>query len=428
MSKTKEPKSALRHREKRELRPNWPSLTTMRVAYSDDVSGEFDVKLKPLYDKYEDMDDTTGFVMNVTNPCQHYKMDFEGFKPPRFWSIGDPSAVMYSYSLNESGGLTPYGVIEKLIEADFPGYQQWLSDWSLKLDADAAAAFVSTHSVINFILEGIEACQGGLDALRTITHKGNKALKLFWLKLKENPGSPWLAFNFALKPTLGDLKAMSEVLDKCLKRIAWLRKHNHQDTPVRHRSGKFHFDGELRFECNLPIPIGEFAPLTPPDGDIYFTATVSLECILYKHYIVRFNIPDAYLLDDTVSQRVGYAIMAGISDPLGIVWEAIPFSWLIDWFRSTKAKLKDKSFDLGQLWDGSVVRHCGHTLKMGFVASNVLLHDAGGVKDCGRFAATLYARSPRELESTDSPSFIVPRKWYYVSILAALIARKRRRG
>lgn len=384
--------------------------------------------------KVELMWDTTGFEDCDFNPCWHEKALKTGETPvtqePRIQPTSHPPN-MYTWS---GGG---HNVDQLAAGRSIPlDLGQWLDDFAANATYHFQTAVEPAASLINFLIEAIQICELNIKVLKDLWEGILKALKRFNEMLAQT-GNFWLSWNFAIKPTIRDIKVAFETLKKAQKRLKWLRERNHKNTKVKYREGPREFTGT----CVVPhLRPSVGAQLHPSPGTMLgsepdLDPNVELE-VAYQAKIqltswawIRFDIDDAYL-DDFYGLGIIMMVMQGLYNPGAIIWEATPFSWLIDWFRTQKSKLEQLiATDLSPLKDGTI-------LSTGWTIHAVIHGDCTWVinrdtdaeerRDAGAVMYQLHSRQPG-LPSAGSSPFQVPTSWYQLSIILALIQQFRRR-
>lgn len=150
-------------------------------------------------------------------------------------------------------------------------------------------------------------------------------------------GGGFLTYSFGWKPLIGDLQKLGSVLETTRKRLAWLRST--YGKPVR-----LGFSSDFVVSTLNPIPVGS-TTLTIEKVEGRFTAGATL-----RHQLQR--------LDGLEGELRGLSAALGLNSPGKILWERIPFSFIVDWV-SRVGRLADRGtiqpFSGG--WDISNVTH-----------------------------------------------------------------------
>ena len=140
----------------------------------------------------------------------------------------------------------------------------------------------------------------------------------------EIANSTFLAWNFAWGPFIGDLQKFAGIIDALVRRITYLR--NTRSKPVRvHYGAKDIWSdpgpdpGNIRFWTRPPIDGGDMiAYYTLSSHRVDFSASAT----------VLQNLDG---LDDMWTDVKATLAALGVTNPAKIVWNAIPFSFMLDW-------------------------------------------------------------------------------------------------
>lgn len=208
-------------------------------------------------------------------------------------------------------------------------------------------------SVINFALEAAE--------FKSTFEHYSKAVTKGGLRLKEVPGwanSTLLDYSFNLSPFVGDIDKMIRLYDRVAGRIDFLLKTRGE--LVRQNffnpnlwSNNPHVGTVMVHNDHTP-PFGEtdaWPYSTYLGADYYSHPTkygyTSLEI---DEFAATFSaswylVQELEGLEDKYAQLRGLIAGAGINNPLKIVWNAIPFSFIADWM-----------FPFGKLLDSFAVQ------------------------------------------------------------------------
>jgi hypothetical protein len=327
------------------------------------------------------------------------------------------------------------------------GLDTWLDDFSAKAENHFVTAVKPTVSIVNFILELVDILELDVNAIRKAADAFLKALRTFFGMIRKG-ANYWVAWNFAIKPTIKDLQAIRDMLKTAKKRYEWLKARNHKVTRVKYREGPRLMTGVDFIPILGPalkfIPGGDEIPLeevqietgwfesgnyelqqlSPTNNlvrcEMRWNATVTLSA----QADVRFDIDDVLLSDETFGIAAVTAAINGLYRPDDIIWEATPFSWLVDWFLSEKQRLKKLAADLSPFKDGQILQ-TGHSIKLE-VSGDLRWVDGRGIELSSYmpFSTELYIRQPG-LPEVDTSPFRVPFKWYNASILIGIIIGKR---
>lgn len=128
----------------------------------------------------------------------------------------------------------------------------------------------------------------------------------------------FLQYNFNWAPFIGDLQKMTQTVDRISKRLDFLRKTRNK--PVRLHYG----NKDIWKNPNIGVD-NRVTPWAHEYVGYYlngYQADYHASCIL---------IQDLDGLDDAWSNWKAGLASLGVTNPLKIVWNAIPFSFLLDW-------------------------------------------------------------------------------------------------
>lgn len=155
--------------------------------------------------------------------------------------------------------------------------------------------------------------------------------RMFQLKLKrfKDLGSQYLNYQFGWKPFLNDLRKFCETTQKLNQRLQYFRNNNGK--PVRKggvvRTAETANVVEAPTSAVYPASIGYFnQPQPVPTGHKRweYTYTKTWFDAVFQFWIPDIDSPDWI---PRVTRR-----LYGLNLSPSVVWELIPWSWLIDWF------------------------------------------------------------------------------------------------
>lgn len=392
-----------------------------------------DLKPSSLTKKMEFMVDTIGYQGCDFNPCFHDKLLVVAQPLPQLTWEADPlnpaDCVTYSFTGENNGIRWPELIDICRHELTPPFNANDLDDFAAQAEHHFKTAVDDTHSLLNFIIELIQMCEGNIVKLRELGKKISDALKAFH-RMYERTGDFWLSWNFCIKPTIRDLHAMANVLERARKRLDWLRKRNNLDTKVKYRQGPWTLESVYETSNVVwPEPVGPMY-VVPPNTSIRIKYVI--KTVPSSWGWVRFSIP-SYLLEGFEGLGIVWAALAGLYNPVKVGWEAVPFSWLIDWFVSRRTQLQLEAASLSPLKDADILG-TGHALlttvegTIEFVGPPFEMGSGTPqVFELGQFRYEQYNRHAG-LPVMDILPFRIPFEWYNFSILAALFQQKHRRG
>lgn len=390
----------------------------------------------------EEITDTVGFVKLQWNPCHHLKYELDvGTLPDQVVDgqvVASPGGYSedYLHFVRSNYPWPPGSLIDDLTTAARTHFED-LTPTDVKL--------------ANLILELLLVVKGLLRIALSISRLMSRlrigylaALQRFQkerlLRRAEDrefgPSDEWLAWNFAIKPFLSDIKKLVCSWEKARKRWIFLVKRSGKLTIVRFRRKNVWQPGDL----------GEWKFLsTFPDYYTGINPDPPLEPVLVSHaspWVVQWRVV-RYELTFTCQGAVIFTMPLdvfgnpppmrdvwlgnmGLFKPLEFLWEALPFSWLFDWCISAKAKLWTNLLNLSPIPPVDAVSAC-HAWKLESQFELRARHTGDGTTiplGVGRY--DVYSRSPGFPFEENQP-LRVPLEWYNGSILLALLVQFKRR-
>ena len=188
----------------------------------------------------------------------------------------------------------------------------------------------------------------------------------------------FLQWNFAWAPFISDLEALAGLVDRVTRRLNYLRQTKGKEVTV-------YFEKE---DCYAHPQVGQVI-FQGGDSRAYRNYTLrSYACTFHSTWTLKHNLQG---LDDAWASLRATLADLGINNPLKIVWNAIPFSFMVDWVSSFSAWLNRSAIQpfTGQ-WDISRVTS---SYKEAFtVDAELLLPDDGSVQLMRRVQVEHYNR------------------------------------
>lgn len=234
------------------------------------------------------------------NPVDHYT--FVG-------NFADPSDYLWNYGWTEHEvpfhvAHTPetHSSIPRKLEPGGPS-AALLSEWSTEAFNKFHDQIPEQIKLANFLYE-----------LRDIKGLIPKIVKRSPIK---TVSSNFLGLEFGIKPMITDLKAIINLADSVDKRIKYLKSTAGQTV-------------SLSFKRDIPDP-GPYLLTWPYNGSNarYFDyKRLSSQGTFQVTGKLRQDLSD---LDGLASHLKALAAATGFNNPLAIVWEAIPYSFVVDW-------------------------------------------------------------------------------------------------
>jgi hypothetical protein len=219
-----------------------------------------------------------------------------------------------------------------------------------------------------------------------------------------------LSWEFAIRPFVGDLNRMSNIFSRLMERIKDYR--DRAGIPqTRHYSEEEDAPdfSDTGFYWNANQSISVTRPLTPK---------------IERHATMRYSYSIPYMSEIT-SNILGVMGQLGISPTRpSIVWNAIPFSFLIDWFYNV-GDLLDKWFghDLNPA-SVTVLDFCCSQKLVTKLAAQWEIGDAYAIKGSGvpvYYIESEYYQRERMVPTMSSPFSLVPSNGRKVALAASLL-------
>lgn len=239
-------------------------------------------------DSYESFDDVIGSRSQV-HPCKHITITVASKPRPNVNCATGWGDVATNYFAE----LTPHA-----LDSLFPGPSSTTVADMMDKSWEALVPQVPQEvSIPNFFYELREL--GGL-----IPKVGSN--------LAQTAGGGYLSYQFGLKPLIGDLQAIAGLLGSIRSRLEYLRETWGRETRVSFQTG---------WDLDISVPT---------------------EAIVLGHTFRRLSHRGifrcgGYLyhelqdLDGLIGEFRALSAATGLNNPLGVIWEAIPFSFLADW-------------------------------------------------------------------------------------------------
>lgn len=262
-------------------------------------------------------------------------------------------------------------VATKLIDR-WPWFPQisaaMLSDWSVDAFNKFHDQVPTTVSLANFLYE-LKDMKGMIPSIDRRS-------------ISKTVGNNFLAFEFGVQPFISDIKAILALSDSVDKRIKHLL-----ETQGKHTNLSFERDVPLAEAFSFNVSFQD--PLDSSDsGNHYRFTRTGAKAHLHIGGKLYQDLSD---LSDSMAKLKGLAASGGFNHPARVIWNAIPYSFVVDWF-----------FHVGKLLDSLTVQPFGGEYEVSdvgysvktealFVATQVM----GGTQyvDGNPTAGTVYAKS-----------------------------------
>jgi hypothetical protein len=391
------------------------------------------ITLMPIPEKQSTMYDTHGFIQNWYNPVCHERYDGVYYPIPE---ISDSDGPIVSF------GSSP-GFVQMFRDTLPFLTASELDELALQSEEKLSNVVSAEVDLFNFLRELIEFCSGNIRLIRRFSDLYTRMVKAFQDAYKrlisqghKEAAAYWLAWNFAIKPFLKDLRSILCSVSALHKKLDWLRRNNHK---VIFQTFRREFD--LPVDPNLWHNGWILCVIDKADPPISANGTYMQQLKYHSvklEYVARakilLSIPD-HLLDDAHG-GVGalWAAYNGLTNPVAVIWEAIPFSWLVDYFLSFRARLFQRMYDFNPFNEGVNVLGFGHSFRWAAIAVGRISRntpDSAEWCSAGRVDYTLYRREAGLPYPGQISYFRVPSDWYRLSIIGAVgigrLPKRRRR-
>lgn len=423
-----------------------PFEATFTIMRGEEVEGSDYVRSPLAHRSYAVISDIVGNIQGDFNPCRHVKGIFPDYREEYLHDSGIPTG---QYSLSE-GSFRPDDPVSHILSWESAGFLDFMDGFDSRASYEFTSAIQEEVSLPNFLIElfapikkGLKSLEVGATSFKDLCEKlalnyRKKRHEEFlreqrdpYYRMRNNPyqdmSAHWIAWNYAIRPFLGDLKKMIRALGKITKRLEWLLENNHKTFKTRYRNRR-------KFDFQVVCPLAPLEILDSPLGgdpkdlpfEFVFEGEVSVRATSWCH--ARFDIPDN-LLVGMPGLAWAWATYHGILNPIGVAWEATKFSWLVDWFRSASSKLEQKKINLSP-YPPANVSAVGTTLFRYFIGEVYIREKANHTNQfpCGTFTLRDYDRRPGTYSSRSEAINPDNLGFWHASILAALIHQRVRPG
>lgn len=349
--------------------------------------------------RYEHMVDHRGFLQSWNNPCNH------ALVVNRTRSPGAQTDFFGNVVTTSPGGPKP-DAYAAFLQLPYPDELTCL-DLERQAVQEMRKVVHRSAQLAGSVLELLSMLWGNVSAAQKLEERWALALKVYKINLDNNLKrgldeitSHWLAWNFAIKPLLGDLSSLLCSIDRAQRRLRWLIDHN--DIPTRTHFRRFgaykpdplpefviggpgvYFEGfwvngELGFTpTGHDIPAEYWATCVRYDADFFASSTLTYFLDTYK-----LNVTDVWLAD------------MGFMDPFSAIYEAIPFSWLVDWCTGLGNQLTALLDETSNPFKPGELSSIGYTWKITAVFDVTCRNRGTGVREhLGPIVVRRYIRLP----------------------------------
>ena len=155
------------------------------------------------------------------------------------------------------------------------------------------------------------------DAAKSTSGRNGLASVAKYMENPKNPAEDWLNFHFGWSPLIGDLFALTGVARYLQQRLRWLNTKAQRISRERQ--------------------LGEFSSTTSVVNAAY-DSNLGIYCNYTEYNKSRSWVVSHWKHSPVVSkallenQFLTAMIAAGFDAPISSIWNAVPFTWLTDWF------------------------------------------------------------------------------------------------
>jgi len=355
--------------------------------------------------KYESMIDTSGQLRSWSNPVWHEKY--------REFFLRRPEVPICDQSCRVVASTVELPDVLNLIRYNLPQPpQEVINDLCDRAMSRFVNAVEPKVLLLNFIIELIETLKGFAEHAKEHWEEVKRIYDTYirWYNVLIKKGlrdaDAWyLAYQFAVKPFIGDLKKLFCIYENAIKRTRWLLKN--QDKPVRvlFRKEECWTPDNFHIDVNpYSYAFGPWSPEHPPwvdgpnptvedlDGQYRLTPTV-WKLDFCAQATVVYRLPPARFSED--GSGIGLVLSSMLAtDRIGsAIWEAIPFSFVVDWFTDLGKQLATWVDGTTKNFPDGVILETSHSFKLTSIWDVQFYGPCTGVEDVGRVVYKKYQRS-----------------------------------
>lgn len=219
--------------------------------------------------------------------------------------------------------------------ADFGEARAWtpvfsaatLSDWSLDAFNKFHDQVPTTVSLANFMYE-LKDMKGMIPSINRTS-------------LTKTASNNFLAWEFGVKPFISDIKAIISLTDDVDKRIKHLIEQNQKSSDLSFNRSQVYEDPLTHYLSIHDPNAGSGSQMDLEFKRLNAKSTFHAGAKLYQ---------DLSDLSSSISMLKALTASGGFNHPARIIWNAIPYSFVVDWF-----------FHVGKLLDSLTVQPFGGT-------------------------------------------------------------------
>lgn len=293
---------------------DWPRFVTPHVQFTHPSNPPIDQDLgiQEIFSRYSKISDVQvgkkqGIESLLYKPVQHLKVEaypilaYSGYDPTSGYTANVTNQNLLPERPWYADDLVPYPSQQEVSACAERAYKQW------------ATVIPDNVSIANFIWE--------LREIKSLIPQLMRFKTLSSAEFGKNLGTisnNYLAYQFGWKPLLSDIKKFCRLIPSVIDRIEFLKKSYRKFTYLNSYSGDFTANHVQS------VPTGGAPTTVEVRTQIsHFRSDFRAKCIIWH------DIPD---LDGDLVFLKAFATALGLNRPGSIIWNAIPFSFLVDWF------------------------------------------------------------------------------------------------
>jgi hypothetical protein len=212
-----------------------------------------------------------------------------------------------------------------------------VTPFALKAIKEMLSQFPPEVSIINYLYE-LKDLVGTIRNIAGFFTKFCGVLKGRFHGSIQEASDMWLEWNFGIGPLLGDTAKLANTFKRVKKRLEWLKRNRNKRVRVGSRSSYTQPDDEHVYLAGLGASTGPY--IAQYRGSIKGKLTASAW--------VKQNLP---WLDSWLGFVRGVVSDGGFNRPLSVIWEALPFSWVVDYFSPIGDFLESVVFEDLKNWE-----------------------------------------------------------------------------
>jgi len=225
------------------------------------------------------------------------------------------SGIAKSYTASDFYGPDWFAIIDELEEQTYRLMPQefFLGEFLIEYEifADALKLLINPTSGIRSLLK----------LFKLLKRKPKTLYEMS--SISSSAASGYLGYTFGVKPAIKDIRSILSAHLLVSARLDYLRANAGGWVPVRVRK-------------NLPCSVSDIA--FPSDWE-YFTPTVRLRCPSKRTLVSAGCMGRVHRQIQPYEFWTAYSQYFGLNNVLGLAWELVPFSFVVDWFTNTQERI-----------------------------------------------------------------------------------------